>query len=99
MAGEHVNGQQTLGENIAGEFIFTRLALFLATVATNSAVFVATLPVSQIFWSSLLFYFEIWNWLKRKTSSLRSVQDLVQFVASSNRLPWGIFYRITTMFG
>ena len=39
--------------------IFLRLAFFVATVATDSAVFVATLPVSQIFWLSLLFYFGI----------------------------------------
>ena len=36
-----------------------RLALFVATVATDSALLVATLPVSERFWSSLLFYFGI----------------------------------------
>ena len=50
--------------------IYNRLALIIATVATDSAVFVATvamdsvvfvatLPVSQKFWLSLLFYFGI----------------------------------------
>ena len=66
-----------------------RLALFVATVATDSAVFVATLPVSQF--RSLCYSIF--------TSSLRSVQDLVRFVAISNRLRQGLFYRITTMFG
>ena len=37
--------------------IFFRLALFIGTVATDSAVSVATLPVSKKFLSSLLFYF------------------------------------------
>ena len=68
-----------------------KLALFVATVATDSDVFVASLPVSHNFSSSLLFYFHF--------LSLRSVQDLVWFVASSNRLRLGLFYRITTMFG
>ena len=38
-------------------------------------------------------------WLAWDTSLLRSVQDLVRFVASSNRLRRGLFYRITTIFG
>ena len=47
-------------ENINCKLHFNkRLALFVATVATDSAVFVATIPVSQNVWLSLLFYFVI----------------------------------------
>ena len=62
--------------------VATDSGVFIATVSTDSAVFVATLPVSERF----LVVFAI------------LVQVLVRFVASSNRLRRGLFYRITTMF-
>ena len=74
----------------AVRLIFYRLALFVATVATDSAVFVARLHVSK---KKNCLSYSIF------TSSLRSVQDFVWFVASSNRIRRGLFYRITMMFG
>ena len=68
------------GENLISIFVrkclfvatvATDSAVFVATVATDSAVFVATLPVSERFLVVFAFLFWNWNWLTRDTSSLR----------------------------